>query len=49
MHRLLNVLAALLEWLNERDSPVDVIETMSAHERADLPAYHPLSEPRQAC
>ncbi|WP_160299994.1 hypothetical protein [Devosia geojensis] len=49
MHRLLSLLTALLEWLNERDGPVDIIETMNPHERADLPVYHPLSEPRRAC
>jgi len=48
MHRLLSLLAALLDWLNERDAPADFVETMSPHERADLPAYHPLSEPRRA-
>jgi hypothetical protein len=48
MHRLLSFLAALAQWLNERDTPPDAVEAMSPRERADLPVYHPLSEPR-AC
>lgn len=49
MHRLFNLLATLASWLAERDRPVDVLETMSPRERADLPVHHPVADRSPVC
>ncbi|GLQ53392.1 hypothetical protein [Devosia nitrariae] len=49
MHRLFILISTFASWLAERDRPVDVIETMSPRERADLPVHHPAADHGAAC